>query len=63
MCWNFDADATWRASAQSTCNGDSGGGAFIRDNDNDHAIGPQNSFTFGTLWKAILLAWSGVASP
>jgi hypothetical protein len=33
MCWNFDADVKSSASAQNTCNGDSGGGVFMRDND------------------------------
>ncbi len=33
LCWNFDADVKSDASAQNTCNADSGGGVFMRDND------------------------------
>lgn len=33
LCWNFDADVKPRASAQNTCNADSGGGIFLRDNE------------------------------
>src|SRR5262249_4910274 len=33
LCWRFDADVTSSISAQNTCNADSGGGIFMRDND------------------------------
>ena len=39
LCWHFDADVIAGASAQNTCNADSGGGVFIRDNDaNDRVV-------------------------
>ena len=38
MCWNFDADVKSSASAQNTCNGDSGGGVFMRDNDGSRIV-------------------------
>ena len=38
LCWKFDADVTSNASAQNTCNADSGGGVFIRDNDGPRVV-------------------------
>jgi hypothetical protein len=38
ICWKFDADAIWRASAQNTCNGDSGSSILMRDNDGDRIV-------------------------
>jgi V8-like Glu-specific endopeptidase len=38
ICWNFDADVKPEASAQNTCNADSGGGVFIRDNDGSRIV-------------------------
>jgi hypothetical protein len=38
LCWKFDADITSNASAQNTCNADSGGGVFIRDNDGSRIV-------------------------
>jgi|EndMetStandDraft_7_1072992.scaffolds.fasta_scaffold01166_2 hypothetical protein len=38
LCWKFDADTVWRASAQNTCNGDSGGGVFLRDREGDRVV-------------------------
>jgi hypothetical protein len=43
LCWHFDADVISGASAQNTCNADSGGGIFMRD-------GPQRLETvFGVV--------------
>jgi hypothetical protein len=33
LCWAFDADVKSRPSPSNTCNGDSGGGVLMRDND------------------------------
>lgn len=38
LCWHFDADVKPGTSAQNTCNADSGGGIFIRDNDGSRVI-------------------------
>jgi hypothetical protein len=38
LCWHFDADVTSNASAQNTCNSDSGGGVFMRDNDGPRVV-------------------------
>lgn len=38
LCWRFDADVTSRTSAQNTCNADSGGGIFMRDNDGQRVV-------------------------
>lgn len=38
LCWHFDADVKSAASAQNTCNADSGGGIFIRDNDGSRVV-------------------------
>ena len=38
LCWKFDADLISRGSAQNTCNADSGGGVFMRDNDGARVI-------------------------
>lgn len=38
LCWNFDADVTSSGSAQNTCNVDSGGGVFMRDNDGPRVV-------------------------
>ena len=38
LCWHFDADVTSGASAQNTCNADSGGGIFMRDNDGPRIV-------------------------
>lgn len=38
ICWNFDADVTSDASAQNTCNADSGGGVFMRDNEGSRIV-------------------------
>ena len=38
ICWNFDADVKSSGSAQNTCNADSGGGIFMRDNDGPRIV-------------------------
>jgi len=38
LCWRFDADVTSSTSAQNTCNADSGGGIFMRDNDGPRVV-------------------------
>jgi len=38
LCWRFDADVASSASAQNTCNADSGGGIFMRDNDGPRVV-------------------------
>jgi V8-like Glu-specific endopeptidase len=38
LCWHFDADVMPGASAQNTCNADSGGGIFMRDNDGPRVV-------------------------
>ncbi len=38
LCWNFDADVKSRKSASNTCNADSGGGVFMRDNDGPRVV-------------------------
>jgi V8-like Glu-specific endopeptidase len=38
ICWNFDADVKSSGSAQNTCNADSGGGVFMRDNDGPRVV-------------------------
>lgn len=38
LCWRFDADVTASGSAQNTCNADSGGGIFMRDNDGARVV-------------------------
>jgi hypothetical protein len=38
LCWRFDADVKSSASAQNTCNADSGSGIFIRDNDGPRIV-------------------------
>lgn len=38
ICWKFDADIVSAASAQNTCNADSGGGIFMRDDDGDRVV-------------------------
>jgi len=38
LCWNFDADVKSSASASNTCNADSGGGVFMRDNDGPRVV-------------------------
>lgn len=38
LCWNYDADVIARDSAQNTCNGDSGGGVFMRDDDDGRVV-------------------------
>ena len=38
LCWHFDADVLPGASAQNTCNADSGGGVFMRDNDGPRVV-------------------------
>ncbi|MCC7253051.1 trypsin-like serine protease [Hyphomicrobium sp.] len=38
LCWKFDADVISTASAQNTCNADSGGGVFMRDDDGDRVV-------------------------
>jgi hypothetical protein len=38
LCWHFDADVVSSGSAQNTCNADSGGGIFMRDNDGARVV-------------------------
>lgn len=38
LCWHFDADVKPGASAQNTCNADSGGGIFMRDTDGTRVV-------------------------
>lgn len=38
LCWTFDADVKSRSSRSNTCNGDSGGGVFMRDRDGRRVI-------------------------
>ncbi|WP_088344732.1 MULTISPECIES: trypsin-like serine protease [Rhodomicrobium] len=38
LCWKFDADVVSSGSAQNTCNADSGGGVFMRDNDGPRVV-------------------------
>jgi hypothetical protein len=38
LCWRYDADVQSNSSAQNTCNADSGGGIFMRDNDGPRIV-------------------------
>jgi hypothetical protein len=38
LCWRYDADIQSKSSAQNTCNADSGGGIFMRDNDGPRIV-------------------------
>lgn len=38
LCWTYDADVKSLRRASNTCNGDSGGGVFMRDNDGPRVV-------------------------